>query len=272
MVFAKGGFVCLPVGVAARLLGIPVVVHDSDAHPGLTNRLLAPFASKIATGMPLEYYNYPAHKSVYIGTPIDSSFKVLSDDRRNDIKKEYGFDKSRPMIVCVGGGQGSTQINEVVAKNLDSLMKLGNVVLVCGSSHYDEVRSITPDDPRFVLKDFVSSGMPDLLGAADVVVSRAGASFLLELAAVARPTILVPSKRLEWQVKHAKYFEDNGTVLTLDEDLFAEPNDKSLVEAVNNLVSNPKLSNSLGEKLHEQAKPHAAKDMAELILETAKNR
>ena len=273
VVFVKGGYVCLPVGIAAWLLRIPVVIHDSDAHPGLTNRLLVPFAKRIATGMPLDNYNYPLQKTEYVGIPIDSAYEVLSDTRRSEIKSELGFNSKRPLVVFTGGGQGARLINDAVALHLDSLLKITNVLLISGSAQYDELRSITPqDNSKFILKDFVYSGLPDILGAADVVVSRAGATFLLELAAVARPTIVVPSKRLVWQIKHAQIYVDSKAVMLLDEDKFTEPDDRSLVDAVEKILGDKSLQKQLSQNLHAHAKPLAAREMASIILNAKKRR
>lgn len=271
VVFAKGGYVCLPVGWAAWVLRIPIVIHDSDAHPGLTNRLLAPIAKHIATGAPLEHYNYPSEKSTYVGIPVDAAYKKLSEKQRREMKTRLGFDPKRPLLVCFGGGQGSRQINEAVAINLQSLLERTNVVLLSGVSHYDELVSLTPqDDPRFMLKDFMPQGLAELLGAADVVVSRAGATALLELASLARPTILVPSKRLTWQMKHAQLFVDAEAVLPLDEDRFTEPDDRSLVDAVQRILDDTTLQEKLSSNLHKQARPHAARDMANIIVRASR--
>ncbi len=271
VVFAKGGYVCLPVGIAAWLLRIPVVIHDSDAHPGLTNRLLVPFAKRIATGMPLENYDYPKQKTEYVGIPIDPSYKILSEKRRSEVKSELGFDSKRPLVVITGGGQGARSINDAVALHMSALLKHSNVLLLSGSAQYDELRSITPqNDPRFVLKDFVHEGLFEILGAADVVVSRAGATSLLELAAVARPTIVVPSKRLIWQVKHAQVYVDSDAVMLLDEDKFVEQDDTSLVDAIKKILGSKPLQHQLGQNLHKHAKPRAAYDMASIILNTKK--
>lgn len=267
VVFAKGGYVCLPVGWAAKLLRIPLVIHDSDAHPGLTNRLLAPIATRIATGVPLEHYNYPPEKSAYVGIPISSEYHKVTPERRNELKKALGFDARRPLVVFVGGGLGAKQINDAVALHLDALMDVANIYLLAGSAQYDELRSLTPvDDERFILKDFISKGMPDVLGAADIVVSRAGATFLLELAALAQPTILVPSKRLLWQVKHAKLFADEHAALLLDEDRFESADDTTLVLAIKKLLTDNSLRMKLATNLHKMARPHAARDVASMIV------
>jgi len=273
VVFAKGGYVCLPVGWAAWLLRIPLVIHDSDAHPGLTNRLLAPVAKRIATGVPLENYNYPASKSAYVGVPISSEYVPLSDSERQHVKKAMGFDPKRPLLVCVGGGLGSKKLNNAVALHLNKLLEMTNVVLVSGTAQYDELFSLTPqNDKRFQLKAFVSQGMPDLLGAADVVISRAGATFLLELAAVGVPTILVPGKQMVWQIKHAKVFADAQAVLLLDEDRFEDTNDTTLVAAVRKVLKDDELRKRLAINLHKQARPHAARDVAAMIVRASGKR
>jgi len=272
VVFAKGGYVCLPVGWAAWLLRIPVVIHDSDAHPGLTNRLLAPIARRIATGVPLEHYNYPKAKSVYVGIPIDEKYNQIADKDSGVFKKKLGFDPSRPLVVITGGGQGSKQMNDVTALHLDELLAFTNVLLNSGSAQFDELRSLTPEnDPRFMLKDFVP-GLAEQFAAADVVVSRAGATALLELAALSKPTIIIPSKRLTWQVKHAKLYAEAQSVLLLDEDVFADPDDTSFVKTIKGVITNNVLRQKLATNLHKMARPHAADDMASIIIRATKKR
>lgn len=265
VVFANGGYVCLPVGIAAKILNIPLVIHDADAVPGLTNRLLAPLAKSIATGLPLSHYDYPADKAKYVGIAIDPSYRIVNEEQRRKLKKELGFDPARPLVVFAGGGLGARQINEAVALHLKALLKFTNVLLLSGSAQYDEMRSLTPlDDPRFLLKDFVP-GLRDVFSAADVVVTRAGATTLLELAAMATPTIVVPSKRLIWQVEHAKHFASKKAVLLLDEDQFQNPKDKTLVDTVLKVVNDGKTRRTLGNNLHDMARPNAARDMARII-------
>ncbi len=273
VVFAKGGYVCLPVGWAAWLLRIPLVIHDSDAHPGLTNRLLAPIAKRIGTGVALEHYDYPPQKSSYIGIPISEAYHTVTPQQRAELKKSLGFDARRPLTVFIGGGLGSKQINDAVAQQLAGLLETTNVVLLSGAAQYDELRSLTPeDDAQFVLHTFITEGLPELIQAADVVVSRAGATALLELAATATPTILVPSKRLLWQVKHAKVFVDADAVLMLDEDKFENPDDTSLVAAVRKVLTDATLRAKLSRNLHAQARPHAARDMAAMVLRAGRKR
>ncbi len=141
VVFTKGGYVCLPVGLAAALLRIPLVIHDSDAHPGLTNRVLARFATSIGTGAPLEYYAYPRHKAEYVGIPVASEFKPFSAPAQRAAKIEWGITPAQPLLVVTGGGLGARRLNRVVAESLKSLQRFTSVVLVAGAGEYDTLRA-----------------------------------------------------------------------------------------------------------------------------------
>jgi UDP-N-acetylglucosamine--N-acetylmuramyl-(pentapeptide) pyrophosphoryl-undecaprenol N-acetylglucosamine transferase len=272
VVFTKGGYVCLPVGLAAKILGIPLVIHDSDAHPGLTNRILAKWATAIATGAPLEYYSYPKTISRYVGIPISNEFHPFSDDEKIAAKESWGIAVDHPLIVVTGGGLGATRINNVVTETLKELLKLGSVVLVAGAGQYDELRSLTPpNSDRFQLHAFVSNGMPALLGGADVVVARAGATTILELAALGTPTILVPNAKLTGghQLKNAAVYADAGAVKIVDEDeMIARP--ILLRHAISEILIETSQSEAMTKKFLQFARPNAAKDMADMILQAVK--
>lgn len=268
VVFAKGGYVCLPVGWAASLLRIPLVIHDSDAHPGLTNRLLARHARTIATGAPLEHYRYPKHKSHYVGIPVAPEFHPYTLAEQRAAKESIGVAVDRPLVVITGGGLGARRINDAVARHARELMALATVVLVSGATQYSELRARTPQgDDRFVLLDFVSGNMATYLGAADVVVARAGATTILELAAMAKPTVLIPNARLtgDHQSKNAAVYAKEHAVVLLNEDAFDAADDTSLVTTLEALLESKDRRTELATALYGFAKPHAARDMARLI-------
>jgi len=274
VVFTKGGYVCLPVGVAAYILRIPLVVHDSDAHPGLTNRILAGWASSIATGAPLEYYNYPLEKSHYVGIPISNEYHKFSNEEKKKAKSEWGISASRPLITVTGGGLGASRINDTVVKVLSDLLKLGSVVLVSGVGQYDELREIAPENNSdFQLHPFVSKDFAHLLGGADVVITRAGATTILELASLAKPTILIPNAKLTGghQVKNAMVYKDAGAVVLVDEDDMLD-NPQVLVNAVKKVLLDKEFAKNLSDKLASFARPDAAKDVSEMIIKTANKR
>lgn len=271
VIFTKGGYVCLPVGMAAHVLRIPLVIHDSDAHPGLTNRVLSRWATAIGTGAPLEYYNYPADRSRYVGIPINEAFRPYSRKEQQAAKEEWGIDPSKPLLVVTGGGLGARRLNNVVAESLNKLLKHTSVVLVAGAGQYDELRSLMPpDSDRFQLYPFINT-IHSLLGAADIVATRAGATTILELAALEKPTILVPNAALTGghQLKNAAVYGEAQVAVVIDEDAMVEK-PTILVRAVKAYLDDPKTTASMAKRFGRFARPHAAKDMADMILKAAK--
>lgn len=272
VVFTKGGYVCLPVGLAAKVLGVPLVIHDSDAHPGLTNSILSKWARLIATGAPLEYYSYPKTKSRYVGIPTSNAFHPFSDSERQAARELWGISNQHKLIVITGGGLGAKLINDAVIESLADLLKLGSVVLVAGTAQYDELRSLTPpNSDRFQLHAFVSSDMALLLGGADVVVTRAGATTILELAALAKPTILIPNGRLTGghQLKNAAVYAKAQAVKIVDEQAMVD-NPAALGRAIAAVLSDSEATAAMAKAFSTFARPRAAHDMADMILEAVK--
>lgn len=267
VVFAKGGYVCLPLGYAARRLKIPLVIHDSDVRPGLTNRLLARFASRIATGSPLENYPYNKAISHYTGVPIADEFRPFSHDERRQFRSELAVPQQGRLVVVTGGGLGARSINQAVTRDLNELLEAGLVVFhVCGKKNYDELKAIVPQNENYFLVPFVYSDMYKLLGAADIVVSRGSATFLQELAALQKPVVVVPGKHLGDQVKNASMYQEAGAAVVLTDDEIAQPG--KLSEAILGLVNNYESAEAMAMKLHRFARPQAAYDTAQLIRQT----
>jgi UDP-N-acetylglucosamine--N-acetylmuramyl-(pentapeptide) pyrophosphoryl-undecaprenol N-acetylglucosamine transferase len=272
VIFCKGGFVCLPVGIAAKWLKIPVVLHDSDVHPGLTNRILSQSARFIGTGAPLENYSYPAEKARYVGVPTDTQFTPVSAKEVDEAKHAIGFNAKHPLIVITGGGLGSQTMNTALLSIIDELLAACDVLLIAGTGNYEAIKHEmhSRDTERFQIKPFVGAEMIDTLKAADIVVARAGATTLLELAGLAKPTIIVPNPYLTGghQIKNAQMYEKSGAALVVDEiTMTAEPH--ALLDAINALVLNKAEMKKLATAIHAYAKPHAARDMARLILQAA---
>jgi UDP-N-acetylglucosamine--N-acetylmuramyl-(pentapeptide) pyrophosphoryl-undecaprenol N-acetylglucosamine transferase len=275
VVFTKGGFVCLPIGLAAHLLKIPLVIHDSDAHPGLTNRVLAKWATVIATGAPLKFYPYPLAKSHYVGVPIGQAFaRPFQSSDRERIKQELGFDPRRPLVVVTGGGLGARRLNDAILAILTPLTEKANVILVSGEGQYEALKKRNIGmNPNFRLYAFVSTGMADMLGAADIVVTRAGATTILELASLAKPTILVPNALLTGghQLKNAAVYAEKGAVSVVDEDTIEKSPD-ALLDEISNLLADTARRSAMGGAFRQFARPNAAHDMATLVLSVVKRK
>lgn len=272
VVFAKGGFVSLPVGFAAHLLKIPLVIHDSDAHPGLTNRILSRWANQIATGAPLENYTYPKDKTHYVGIPIDRDFRPFTDAERKEARTSLGFpDIARPLAVVTGGGLGARRINEAVVHIAPALLEAGLSILhISGAGEFKRIERVAPDSVHYRLVPFVSEGMAQVLGAADVVVTRAGATTLLELAALHQAVVIVPNAQLTGghQVKNAAVYATVGAAEVVDEMEFAT-NPDELRELILGIATDEKRQNKLGDALAVFAKPDAALDTAQLVVTAA---
>lgn len=272
VIFTKGGFVCLPIGVAAKILNIPLVIHDSDAHPGLTNRILSKWANAIATGAPLKYYPYPREISQYVGIPIQTDLKAPTDSEQQQLKQQLVGSANRPLIVITGGGLGAKRLNDATAACLDRLRQSATIVLISGVAQYEELRTkLGPDNETFQLHDFIAQNMSQYLAAADIVVTRAGMTTILELAALARPTILVPNGYLTGghQLKNAAVYADADAVEVLDEhQIDATP--QVLGDAVEALIHDSARRSHLAGQLHKFARPEAASLVADTIIATAK--
>ena len=261
VVFAKGGFVCLPVGYAARILRIPLVIHDSDARPGLTNKLLARHAQAIGVGMPLENYTYKRAITTYVGVPINPHVKPTTRELQEQYRTELGLPLNKEIVVAVGGGLGSVTINNAMlqaAHRFDASQTL--LYNVTGVKNYDAAKRASEGVAAYECASFVYSDMYKLLGAADVVVTRASATTLQELAGLRKAVIAVPAKQLGDQQKNAELFAKYDAIMTLqDDDL------DRLGDVIHALLRDKHRQKELAKSLHAFARPHAASDMASII-------
>ena len=280
VIFLKGGYVCLPVGMVARRLKIPYVVHESDAVPGLANRLLMKNATVVAKGWRGEK---EAQKDgqileVYTGIPVAAEFQPVSEAQQRKLKESFGFNPDEPLLVVTGGSQGARDINEAVRVILPQLLDITGVGLVAGRKYYEEVVDLKKYEDwekaklksNFRMWEF-NSAMHELLGAADVVISRAGATTIAELAALEKAVILVPYERLPGghQMKTARDLGKSEAVLVVEnERMVARP--VRLLEKVESLVKSKRERQKLARNLHEQAVPDAASRLATILIDVAK--
>ncbi len=270
VVFTKGGFVCLPVGLAARALRIPLAIHDSDAEPGLTNRLLAKYAAVIGTGAPVEHYPYPAGRTHYVGIPIDRSFTPPTPSQQQKFKAELGLhDTKKPLLVVTGGGLGARNVNRIIVTIANQLLDKIAILHITGAQSYQETVDSAPEHIDYHIKPFLP-GLSVALGAADIVVTRAGATSLAELAGLAKPIIIIPNIHLPnaHQVKNAEVYAKAGAAIMMNEKKLVLDN-RTLTRVILALTASPEKRLQLGRKLHSFAKPQAALDMAALIAEAA---
>ncbi len=229
IVFSKGGFVAVPVTMAAKTLKIPVIAHESDMTPGLANKLSAPFADKICCNFPETLKYLPEGKGVLSGSPIRE--EILKGDRKRGLEL-LGFSGNKPVLLIIGGSLGARHINEAVRSILDRLLTDFDIIHICGKGNIDEDLEKKTGYRQF---EYVDSELKDYFAAADIFISRAGANAICELLALHKPNLLIPlpkgASRGD-QILNANSFEKQGFSMVLrDEDLAAE----TLTEAVTKL-------------------------------------
>ena len=278
IIFLKGGYVCLPVGLIARLFKIPYIIHESDVVAGLANRILMKKAKKVAFGMPLSNEVLEKHPNyVWTGIPVSPDFKAVNQAQQNSYKRAFSFNPNQPLVVITGGSQGSENLNEATRAILPELLKFTSVGLVAGRKHYEDMVDLKKYEnwekasleSNFRMWEF-NTTMNELMGAADVIVSRAGATTIAEMAALKKATILVPFERLPGghQEKNAARLEDAKAAAVLsDMAMVADPN--KLLDEIRHLIKSPRLRTEMSDRLHKEARADAAKRLAKIILEEA---
>ena len=232
VVFSKGGFVTVPVVMAAKNCKIPAIIHESDMTPGLANKISIPSAHKVCCNFP-ETVNYlPEGKAVLTGSPIR---RELFDGNRQEGLDFCGFNNEKPVILIIGGSLGSVAINNAVRAILPQLLEKYQIIHLCGKGNLDETLN---DTPGYVQFEYIKKELPDLMDAADIVISRAGANAICELLALKKPTILIPLSAAASrgdQILNAQSFEKQGYSYLLKEEDVTE---QSLMEAVDYVFRN----------------------------------
>lgn len=277
VIFLKGGFVGLPVGTVAKWFKIPYVVHESDAVPGLANRLLMKRARVVAMGSPFDEGIKGRENWEWVGTPVAAEYKKISNTTQKQLKKTTGFDPEKPLVIVTGGSQGAEHINLAMREILPEMLKFASVGLVAGRKHYEDMVDLKKYEEwdkaklqsNFRLWEF-SGTMNELLGAADVVISRAGATTIAELATLSKPVILIPFEKLPGghQSKNAERLEREGAAVVISDNKILEK-PELLLDATKTLIRSPKKREELAAKLHDESKTDAAERLADILIEIA---
>jgi len=232
IIFSKGGFVTVPVVIAAKKCKIPAIIHESDMTPGLANKLCIPSAVKVCCNFPETVKSLPAEKAVLTGTPIRK--ELLSGDKEAG-RRFCGFSSDKPVLMVIGGSLGAASVNEHIRSILPELLKEFQVVHLCGKGKTDETLTGTEG---YVQYEYIKNELADLFALSDIVISRAGANAICEISALHKPNLLIPlsanASRGD-QILNARSFERQGFSMVLEEE---EITDKKLLDSIRNLYSN----------------------------------
>ncbi len=227
VVFSKGGFVAVPVVLAARHCKIPTIIHESDMTPGLANKICIPCAMKVCCNFPETLETLPEGKAVLSGSPIRQ--ELLEGSRESGL--EYtGLSGDKPILMVIGGSLGAVHVNNAIRAILPELLETYDVIHICGKGNLDTALEGTPG---YVQYEYVDEPLRHLFAAADILVSRAGANSICEILALRKPNVLIPlsaeASRGD-QVLNARSFEKQGYSRVLEE---KDLTDDTLLAAVN---------------------------------------
>lgn len=215
IVFSKGGFVAVPVILASRLNGIPVISHESDLTPGLANKITMPFVSRICVTFPETMKFVRSDKAECTGLPIRETMLQGKPLRGLSL---CDFHSQKPVLFVMGGSLGAQRINQAIRESLDALLHKFQIIHICGKGHVDSPLSQVRGYRQF---EYVKDELPDLLASADIVVSRAGSTSIFEFLALRKPMLLIPLSRQASrgdQILNAESFEKMGYARVLHEE------------------------------------------------------
>jgi len=282
VVFVKGGYVGVPVGLSAAVLGVPYITHDSDALPGLANRIIARWAKVHAVALPEEVYNYPIDKTVTVGVPIVADYEPVTPTVQAKYKKELGLPPESRLLFIIGGGLGAQRVNLAAAEAITHLLHEYSdlqVVHGVGKANEEQMQKLytttlsAAEQSRVVVKGYITDAYR-YSGAADVIITRAGATQMAEFAVQSKACIVVPNPILTGghQLKNAQYLQEkNAAVLVTEQELQDNPN--VLAARASELLKDASKRTQLAKNLSVFARPAAAKQLATLLLqEVASNK
>lgn len=261
MIFSKGGFVSVPVVIAAKLAKIPVVIHESDVTPGLANKIALPFASHIFTIFEDTLKFLPSNKATCTGSIVRQE---LFEGNKNKGLRKCGFEDDKQVLLVMGGSQGSVVLNDALRSNLPELLVKFNIIHLCGKGNVDQTLTSLKGYKQF---DYVTNELSDLLHASDYIVSRAGSNSIYEFLALKKPMLLIPlsaAKSRGDQILNANIFEKQGFALVLQEE---ELTKNTFLKSIERLVDQ-KLK--IIQSMTNAESPKTPDEMVKLILQYQK--
>lgn len=266
VVISCGGYVAGPIGWIAAKKGLKVVIQEQNSFPGVTNRMLAKFASVIFTAFKEAEKYFPSSKVKLSGNPTRNTLDKV--DREIGLKA-FGFDDGKPVLMIMGGSLGAKSINEAVQANISSLKDI-QVIWQCGSRYFNKLSTEVDleSNTNVRLLAFIEN-MPEAYAASDLIISRAGASSCSELMMTGKPSVLIPSPNVagDHQTQNAQSMVHAGASVLLKDEKARD----ALPELVHELIHNAEKLKKMNKAALSLAKPHAAEEIAKEILTLAKS-
>ena len=261
VVIGTGGFASGAVLKVASMLGIPTVIQEQNSYPGITNKLLAKKANKICVAYENLERFFPKDKMILTGNPVRQD--LINETSKSEAVAYFKLDANKKTLLVLGGGLGARRINQLIEKELDFLLSQNiQIIWQCGKLYLNDYSKYNEKDNVQVVA-FIDR-MDLVYAAADVVISRSGASSVSELCIVGKPTIFIPSPNVaeDHQTKNAKAISDkNGAILIKESEL-----ETQFETIFSDLISNESKQLELSQNIKKLAKPNATKDIVEEIM------
>lgn len=277
VIFSTGGYVCVPTVIAGWMLKVPAITHEQTALVGLANRIAGRFANKVAVSYPQSLKYFPEGKGFVTGNPLRPS--LLDGDAGRGVER-FGFDAEVPTVYVTGGAQGSHAINMAVQEALPEILGVAQVVHQCGEGPEgsgDDLRSLQaareklPEElkRRYVVQAFVGDEIGDVYALARLVIGRAGAGTVNEVANLGKASVLVPLPGAQEQKANAEVLErEGGAVMLLQDDLSG----KKLMEVIGGLLGDEGKLRRMGESARKMGTAGAADKIIDALLEVRRVR
>jgi UDP-N-acetylglucosamine--N-acetylmuramyl-(pentapeptide) pyrophosphoryl-undecaprenol N-acetylglucosamine transferase len=281
VVFTSGGYVAVPAGLGARLNGVPLLMHQQDVPPNLSNRLIAPLATRISVAFAASLAYFPARKTLQLGNPVRQEMLDIRSISPQQARRQLELEEQAPLLLVTGGSQGARHLNQVVCHALPGLLPHCQVLQISGKSLYAETRVLAEElladlsedvKGRYRLVAYLNEQMPAALQAAELVLCRSGAATLSELAVLGKPSLLVPLPPAiggSPQEANAEMFGSCGAARVMRD---AELKPEILVKHVITILSSQALLASMSEAARAIARPDATQEIAAEVMRMAARR
>ncbi|MFA5777415.1 MAG: undecaprenyldiphospho-muramoylpentapeptide beta-N-acetylglucosaminyltransferase [Parcubacteria group bacterium] len=270
VVFSKGGYVSVPVVMAAWIYRIPIIIHESDAVPGTANRILEKFSNKVAIAYPTTQNYFEASKTALVGNPVREG---INSGNKEEARKFFNFTESKPVILVLGGSQGSEIINESVIRILPRILQHAQIIHQTGEKNYEKVvhgageQGIKAGREGYFPVPFMDfETIKQAYALADMVISRAGANIIAEIAANAKPNILIPLEHSaqDHQRMNAYEIAKAGGTLVLEESNLGE---NIFFEKIEKILFDEELKKNMSHNISAFYHPNAAEYLADGLIE-----
>jgi len=268
LIFSKGGYSALPVVLAGRLLSIPVFLHESDAVLGITNKITSHFASKIFLSFENRDNFLPKEKIILTGNPVRE--EILKGEKAR-AKNFFKLTGEKPVILIMGGSQGAKAINECLFKILKQVLKEAEIIHLTGKNNFDDLKKISgiilsQEEKRYYhcFSFLKGEKLADAYAVSDLIISRAGAGAIFEIAALGKPSVLIPlpNSAQDHQLKNANFYAKAGAAMVVEQSNFTP---QFFLEIIKDLFNNKEKLKKMSQKAKEFSKPKAGEIIANYL-------